>query len=174
MGVVGGECAVKGTGVKSHPCHCCGSTRISTAVGPSVVIQVHKHRRSSRKSQSNLNNNNINHHQELVFVQEPEVLPPNSPTTTSTDNILAPLKSKMKVLKKLKRKMGLGRVNDIDRFLSLSHSLLPSSSFVLLSSYPATSPVVSSGVSSSTSPIFISTAPVFPDVKNFPEDIPVV
>ncbi|CAG5076024.1 Similar to neur: Protein neuralized (Drosophila melanogaster) [Cotesia congregata] len=109
MGVVGGECAVKGTGVKSHPCHCCGSTRISTTVGPSVVIQVHKHRRSSRKSQSNLNNNHINHHQDnsLVFVQEPEVPPTNSPTTTSTDNILAPLKSKMKVLKKLKRKMGL-------------------------------------------------------------------
>lgn len=134
MGVVGGECAVKGTGVKSHPCHCCGSTRISTAVGPSVVIQVHKHRRSSRKSQSNLNNNNINHHQELVFVQEPEVpsVLPNSPTTTSTDNILAPLKSKMKVLKKLKRKMGLGKHQYVFfylRFNSIYWVLLKQSGF---------------------------------------------
>ncbi|XP_008561058.1 protein neuralized isoform X1 [Microplitis demolitor] len=116
MGVVGGECAVKGTGVKSHPCHCCSSTRISTNVGPSVVIQVqNKHRRSTRKStccnNNNNNNNNINNsnnHQEQ-FNQEPDIptVIPNSPTKTSTDNILAPLKSKMKVLKKLKKKMGL-------------------------------------------------------------------
>ncbi|KAK0091592.1 hypothetical protein PV326_002982 [Microctonus aethiopoides] len=106
MGVVGGECAVKGTGGKNYPCHCCSSQvpNIGSAPGTLSVLQLQQINQNRRQSRG-IKSSNI----------EPE-LPtcnPNSPTTTATTdhNILAPLKSKMKVLKKLKRKMGLGEEN---------------------------------------------------------------
>ncbi|KAK0161416.1 hypothetical protein PV327_009887 [Microctonus hyperodae] len=102
MGVVGGECAVKGTGGKNYPCHCCNSQVPNTGSAPGTLslLQLQQFNQNRRQSRG-IKSSNI----------EPE-LPtcnPNSPTTTATTdhNILAPLKSKMKVLKKLKRKMGL-------------------------------------------------------------------
>ncbi|XP_015116963.1 protein neuralized isoform X2 [Diachasma alloeum] len=89
MGVVGGECAVKGTGGKSHSCHCC--SRVTSDVGPSVLLSQH-------------NRGNYRVDKEGF---EGDLPSPSGKNTGGDSHILAPLRSKMRVLKKLKKKMGL-------------------------------------------------------------------
>lgn len=100
MGVVGGECAVKGTGGKSHPCHCC-SSRVPSAGGTGIVsYNQHQQNQQNRQHKTNKKYPQT----DLTICNSSS----NSTTQVTTDNtILAPLRSKMKVLKKLKRKMGL-------------------------------------------------------------------
>lgn len=102
MGVVGGECAVKGTGGKSHPCHCC-SSRVSSAGGTNIV--------SLHQQHQYINQQNRQHRSSKKYPEADLPICNSSPGNSTTDSpILAPLRSKMKVLKKLKRKMGLGKI----------------------------------------------------------------
>ncbi|XP_012283226.1 protein neuralized isoform X2 [Orussus abietinus] len=87
---VSGECAVKGAGSKSHPCHCC--THVANA---SASVPAHHHHHP--------HHHHYHHHHHHRHSKSP-VEAQQEPGDT---NILSSLRSKMKVLKKLKRKMGL-------------------------------------------------------------------
>lgn len=79
---------VKGAGSKSHPCHSCGHAANASASVPLHHNHHHHHQ------------HHHNHHHLKNQVEANQ--------NTSDTKILAPLRSKMRVLKKLKRKMGLG------------------------------------------------------------------
>lgn len=99
---MGASCAVKGS--KSHPCHCCSHL---ASPGASVQQQQHHHHRHHHHHHETHHAHHQHHHHHHPAGKQPsaELQPQNN---NGDCNILAPLRSKMKVLKKLKRKMGLG------------------------------------------------------------------
>lgn len=121
---VSGECAVKGS--KSQPCHCCASHVVAS---PSASVQQqhqqqlqqhHHHQLQQQQHQRHNNHHHHHHHHEVHHAihpnhhhhhhhhQDKNNVPVEVQHNGDNSNILAPLRSKMKVLKKLKRKMGLG------------------------------------------------------------------
>jgi len=117
---VSGECAIKGS-KSSHPCHCCGHVGSS---GASVQQQPQQQQQSYEPYHHHHHQHHHHHHHHHHHGKH--ALPNASPqhNNSGDNNILAPLRSKMKVLKKLKRKMGLGEPH-------LHLSLIVSSSLML-------------------------------------------
>ncbi|KYN00360.1 hypothetical protein ALC62_08851, partial [Cyphomyrmex costatus] len=110
---VSGECAVKGS-KSSHPCHCCcGSSNASVQQSQQQEQQpyepYHHHHHQ--------HHHHHHHHHHHGKHAPPSASPQHN--NSGDNNILAPLRSKMKVLKKLKRKMGLGEPH-LRRFFIVS------------------------------------------------------
>lgn len=102
---MGASCAVKGS--KSHPCHCCSHLASPGASVQQQQQQQHHHHRHHHHHHETHHAHHQHHHHHHSAGKQPsaELQPQNN---NGDCNILAPLRSKMKVLKKLKRKMGLG------------------------------------------------------------------
>lgn len=114
---VSGECAVKGAGSKSsQPCHCCGS-QVSSLV-PSLSNNLHptnhhiNQQQQHMQQQRNQHQLNQQQHHQHQNTQGKHSVENGHNQNTADNNILAPLRIKMKVLKKLKRRMGLGEFDD--------------------------------------------------------------
>lgn len=112
MGV--SECAVIRSPGKMHHHHhhqqCSGHHQCCSGGGAAVVVQSghhHHHHHHHKMNNNNINNIGGNGHHHLHHAHQEVVV---APLPSTSDNILAPFKSKMKVLKKLKKKMGLGRL----------------------------------------------------------------
>ncbi|KOC59461.1 Protein neuralized [Habropoda laboriosa] len=101
---MGASCAVKGS--KSHPCHCCSYLASPGASVQQQQQQHHHHRHHHHHHETHHAHHQHHHHHHPVGKQSATEL--QQPQNNNGDcNILAPLRSKMKVLKKLKRKIGL-------------------------------------------------------------------
>ncbi|OAD59798.1 hypothetical protein WN48_08019 [Eufriesea mexicana] len=107
---MGASCAVKGS--KSHPCHCC-SHLASPGASVQQQQQHHHHRHHHHHHETHHAHHQHHHHHHPAGKQPSGELQPQN--NNGDCNILAPLRSKMKVLKKLKRKMGLG-LDFVDKF----------------------------------------------------------
>ncbi|KYM79951.1 hypothetical protein ALC53_09656 [Atta colombica] len=119
---VSGECAIKGS-KSSHPCHCCSHVGSS---GASVQQSQQQQQQQQQQSYEPYHHHHHqHHHHHHHHHHHGKHAPPSaSPqhNNSGDNNILAPLRSKMKVLKKLKRKMGLGEPH-------LHHFLIVSDTF---------------------------------------------
>jgi len=97
---VSGECAVKGS-KSSHPCHCShvGSSGASVQQQQQQPYEPYHHHHHQH--------HHHHHHHHHHGKNTPASTPPQH-DNSGDNNILITLRSKMKMLKKIKRKMGLG------------------------------------------------------------------
>lgn len=98
---VSGECVIKGS-KSSHPCLCCSH------VGSSGASVQQQQQPSNEPYHHHHHQHHHHHHHHHHHGKHAPASASPQHNNSGDNNILAPLRSKMKVLKKLKRKMGLG------------------------------------------------------------------